>query len=199
MAIRRTETNLHDISVMDIQASDSDSMSNEGSPDELETGNNLAPAGCKENEQNSSCPSGGLNSDQPRKKTRRCTQQSLDRDIEFFENAREQDENTLFFHSMAKLTSRLPLLVQLKLRLDIHKLVNDAFTEEMFSRIKYNDTSMAVELAEAMLTDEQREKAPQMGYCEREERYTFNATLGATQWESPADGVTETGGTHCTP
>ncbi|XP_071481029.1 uncharacterized protein [Diadema antillarum] len=132
MAIRRMETNLHDISVMDIQASDSDSISNEGSPDELETGNNLAPGG-KENEHNSnsSCPSGGPKSEQPRKKTRRCTQQSLDRDIEFFENAREQDENTLFFHSMAKLTSRLPLLVQLKLRLDIHKLVNDAFTEEV--------------------------------------------------------------------
>ena len=60
---------------------------------------------------------------------------------------------------------------------------------------------MAMELAEATLADEQRKKGWQVGYSEREERaYFFNAALGATQWESPADGVSsETDGPQAGP
>ena len=53
---------------------------------------------------------------------------------------------------------------------------------------------MAIQLAEATLSEDQRANGWQVGYSEREERaYFFNTVMGKTQWESPTtteNGVT---------
>ena len=52
--------------------------------------------------------------------------------------------------------------------------------------------SLAVQLAEATLSETQLANGWQVGYSDREERpYFFNVALGETQWESPSS--TESG------
>ena len=56
----------------------------------------------------------------------------------------------------------------------------------------YDNAYTDISLAEATLTDEDRDNGWKVGFSEREKRaYFYNPVTCVTQWECPADGVIE--------